>query len=84
MEKALNDEYNNPSSPAGFSSAERLYQKVKEKFPNLTRKDVEKFLQKNRTYGLFKQRRINFKRLYFTFLLLLHMFLVQNLFHRVL
>jgi len=64
----LKDEYNDPSSPAGFSSLERLYQRVKEKFPNLTRKKVEKFLEKNRTYGLFKQRRINFKRFYSSFL----------------
>ena len=61
MEK-LNRIYTNPANPGGFSSAVNLYKEAKKKIPCITKKDINRFLEGNRTYTLFKPRRVHFKR----------------------
>jgi len=41
---------------------ENLYREVQKKHPEISKKDVEEFLQRDRTHTLFKQRRLKFKR----------------------
>jgi hypothetical protein len=62
MEEKLAEIYNNPSNPAGFTGIESLFKEAHKKYPNITRKDVELFLQGHRTYTLTKPRRVHFKR----------------------
>ena len=55
--------YYSPNSPAGFSSAERLYRYVKSVHKlRVTKKYIEKWLQKQQTFTLHKDRRIQFAR----------------------
>jgi hypothetical protein len=58
----LNRLYNDPSSPAGFSSHLNLYTEAKKLNPKINRKLVSEFLEANRTYGLFKHRRVHYER----------------------
>ena len=60
--KFINLTYNFETFSGGFSSVDNLYREAKKKFPEITRKDVNRFLEGNRTYTLFKPRRIHFKR----------------------
>src|SRR5215475_11566919 len=64
---ALNQEkiskiYTDISNPGGYAGAETLYKAVKKKHPEVIRGDLSKFLQSNRTYTLFKDRRLKFLR----------------------
>src|SRR3981081_109849 len=61
MEKLINKVYTDPSNPGGFGGAERLYKEVKKLNNKVSRDDIGKFLEKNRTYTLFRNRRVNFK-----------------------
>jgi hypothetical protein len=60
--------YTNPLSPGGYAGADALFKAVKQLQPRnrrgdkITRKDVIDFLEANRTYSLFKQRRLRFPR----------------------
>ena len=62
IEKLLNKIYSDPSSPAGFAGHEQLYREGRKKNRKITRKDVQYYLEGNRTYTLHKPRRIHFKR----------------------
>ena len=62
FKEALDRIYTDPSSPGGYSSLERLYKEARKIHPNIKRRDVEEFLAANRTFTLFKHRRLNFKR----------------------
>lgn len=61
MEK-INKIYTDPKNPGSYSNAERLISAVKEKHPEISRKEVLNFLERNRTATLFKQARKNFPR----------------------
>ena len=58
----LNSIYTDPGNPGGYSGVVSLYKEAKKKFPEITKKEVDRFLEGNRTYTLFKPRRVNFKR----------------------
>ena len=58
----INKIYTDPANPESYGGLERLYKAVKAKYPEITKKDIEDFLTKNRTYTLFKPRRKNFPR----------------------
>lgn len=50
-------------SPAGFSSAERLHDFIKKNhFSHISKAVVMKWLRKQPTYALHKDRRVRFKR----------------------
>ena len=61
MEK-INKIYTDPSNPGSFSSVEALIKAVKEEHPEITRKQVLDFIERNRTATLFKQTRKRFPR----------------------
>lgn len=58
----LKDIYHDISSPAGLGSMLRLYKEGKKKNKDITRLDVQKFLQQSRTYTLHKPTRRRFPR----------------------
>ena len=62
VDKKINKIYTYPKSSGGFSGVENLYEQVRKEHLGITKVDVRKFLEGNRTYTLFKQRRVNFKR----------------------
>ena len=62
MAERIEEVYTDPSNPGGFSGLERLYKAVHEKYPNITKSDVKSFLQRNRTYSLFKPRKLKYNR----------------------
>ena len=57
---ALNDLYTNLDKPSAYSGVANLYKEAKKS--GHKRKDVEKYLESNRTYTLHKQRREKFER----------------------
>ena len=59
-EKLLHSIYYNPKNSASFSSAERLYEAVKDKGVSLD--EVKSWLSSQITYTLHKSSRKNFKR----------------------
>jgi hypothetical protein len=61
-EEKINNIYTNVSNPGGFSGANSLYKAVIKKFPEITKNEINIFLQKNRTYTLFKERKLKFPR----------------------
>ena len=54
--------YHDYSSPYGLSSSKKLWQKAKEINPKITKHEIDKFLQTNRTYTLHKLQRKKFPR----------------------
>jgi hypothetical protein len=60
--KKINKIYTNPIKSGGYSGFNNLYNDVRKKFPYITKKDVQKYLDSNRTYTLFKNRRLIFPR----------------------
>ena len=66
FKETLDRLYTDPSSPGGYSSLERLYKEARKVHPNIKRKDIEEFLAANRTFTLFKHRRLKFNRFVFS------------------
>ena len=63
LESILFQAYYDHNSPGAYSSAERLYEFVKQNYDNtLTRKRVDEWLQKQHTFTIHRNRRIHFKR----------------------
>jgi hypothetical protein len=62
MDTIINKIYTDPKNPGSFGSFDRLYTAAKKENGNITKKDIKSFLEKNRTFTLFKNRRINFNR----------------------
>lgn len=62
MDDLLNKIYTNIGSPGGYGGLERLLKEAQKQNPKINNNDVQKFLEKNRTYSLFKERRLNFDR----------------------
>jgi len=63
MDKIIKQHYTDTKHSGAYAGAETLYQNVHRAHPEITRKDVQRFLKADRTYTLFKPRRINFVRL---------------------
>lgn len=63
MENTLRDVYYDLDSPACFAGAEAVFREAKRRDANITRKDVQAFLIKQRTYGLYRPVTRKFKRL---------------------
>ena len=55
--------YTDPASSGGYAGVEPLYRAVHAAYPSIKHKDVQKFLEANRTYTLFKPVRTHFQRL---------------------
>lgn len=62
MEEKINKIYTNPENPGSYSSAVSLIRAVHEKYPEIPRKAILNFLERNRTATLFKQARKKFQR----------------------
>lgn len=63
IESILLNAYYSPNSPAGFSSVERLFDFVREKYKlNVPKTLIIKWLRKQPTYTLHRDRRTKFKR----------------------
>ena len=54
--------YTDPGSIGGFSGVQNLLSTVKKKYPKIKKESVRKFLETNRTYTLFKPRRVHHER----------------------
>jgi hypothetical protein len=62
MTSLLSKIYTNPRNPGSFAGIDTLYKEAKKQNTRVTRRMVEHFLEGQRTYGLFKQRRLTFPR----------------------
>src|SRR5690349_4077764 len=59
----LREIYTSLDSPGGFSGVSNLLREAKKRDPTVTRKDVQAFFETQRTYGLFRNRRVRYSRL---------------------
>ncbi|KAF7636241.1 Integrase catalytic domain-containing protein [Meloidogyne graminicola] len=62
VELILENLYNNPESPAGFSGVNQLLKEARKINKKIKRKDVIKYLEGHRTYTIHRPRRVRFKR----------------------
>ena len=62
IEEDLKSTYYSPDNPASFGGIEQIYKNLKDKYPNLKRKMIKDWLEKQYTYTLHKNARKNFKR----------------------
>jgi hypothetical protein len=62
-DKILRDVYYNLESSASYAGVNKILSAAKNRDGNITAGDVNDFLSKERTYTLFKPRRIRYKRL---------------------
>ena len=60
--RLLKNIFTDVSSPGGFSSPENLYNEAKKLDKNITRKQVQEFLQNQRSYTLHRQIKRKFPR----------------------
>jgi hypothetical protein len=58
----LNKIYTDKASPGGFAGKKALYDQAKLIDKTITQNDVKHYLEGQRTYGLFKPRRLRFPR----------------------
>jgi len=58
----LNRLYTDPASNASYGGVELLYKEAKHHNPKITRQNVRHFLEGQRTYTLFKQRKLKFPK----------------------
>jgi len=63
MEKVLSNTYYNLKNESAFSGKENVYLAAKKKIPNLKRKHVDEWFEKQLTYTLQKPVQRNFSRL---------------------
>ena len=61
-EQLLRQLYYNPSNPASFGSAQKLFNAGRKLLPNLEYKQVSDWLSGENTYTLHKNARRNFSR----------------------
>nr|CAD2155620.1 unnamed protein product [Meloidogyne enterolobii] len=62
MEMILDKLYNDPANPAGFAGVNQLWIEARKKDASIKKKDVEEYLEGNRTYTIHRPRRVHFKR----------------------
>ncbi|KAL7070217.1 hypothetical protein ACQ4LE_000204 [Meloidogyne hapla] len=62
MEMILDELYNDPGNPAGFSGVNQLWIEAKKRNQRIRKKDVKTYLEGHRTYTIHRPRRIHFKR----------------------
>jgi hypothetical protein len=58
----LNKIYTDKASPGGFAGEKALYDQARLVDRSITKNDVKLYLEGQRTYGLFKPRRLRFPR----------------------
>lgn len=63
MDKLIDRVYTDPANPGAFGGTDALYRAMQAKHPEISKKQVQKYLEANRTYTLFKPRRLRFRRL---------------------
>ena len=61
--KLLKNIYTNIRSPGGYAGIKALYKEAKKSNKDIKLDDVIYFLEGQRTYGLFKPRRLKYKRI---------------------
>lgn len=66
MNKILHKIYTNTVDPGSYASVKKLYEAGKKKYPSLTKKDVEGFLQSKDSYTLHVNKARNFSRRFYT------------------
>ena len=62
MEEQLSKVYYETESPSAFTGAEKVYQEAKKQMPDLTRRHVREWLEKQYTYTMHKPIRKRFPR----------------------
>lgn len=62
LDKKINKIYTDAENPGGFAGKDKLYQAVKQRHPEISKKEIDNFLEGSRTYSLFKPRKLKFKR----------------------
>nr|CAD2168641.1 unnamed protein product [Meloidogyne enterolobii] len=62
VEMILDQLYNDPANPAGFAGVNQLWTEARKKDASIKKKDVEEYLEGNRTYTIHRPRRVHFKR----------------------
>ena len=62
MERILSTIYYDPKNPSAFTGVEKVYQEAKLQLPDITRRDVREWLEKQYTYTMHKPTRRKFPR----------------------
>ena len=62
MDEKLREVYYNVGDPSGFASIKKLYDSVKQSFPQLTIKYVREWLSAQKPYSLLRSAKYKFKR----------------------
>lgn len=60
--KVLNDFFYNFNNPSAYSSAQRLFEDLKQNGHSVRKKDIEEWLRSQEVYTLHRDRRLNFER----------------------
>ena len=60
--EVLKEIYTNAASPGGFAGVQALYRDAMGRDKSITLQHVKHFLEGQRTYGLFKPRRLRYPR----------------------
>ena len=63
MELVLKNLYYDPKSPASFSSMIRLYREAKKSLPTISQRQVQNFLNSQKTYTMYRQNIQRYKKL---------------------
>ena len=58
----LKDKYYNIKEPSSFQNVDKIYNSVKEKFPQVNRKFIQNWLNKQTTFTVHQPAKLNFKR----------------------
>ena len=61
-DKKIGSIYHDIGTAGGFAGVRTLYNEVKARYPDISMRDVQHFLEGDRTYTLFKPRRLNFPK----------------------
>ena len=62
LNRFLSRVYISPEHAASFSGLDKLYRRVKNQFPSVTRKEIRKWAENNLSYSLHKPSKRTFKR----------------------
>ena len=62
MNRFLSRVYISPEHAASFTGLDKLYRAVKNQFPSVTRKEIQKWAENNLSYSLHKLSRRTLKR----------------------
>ena len=62
LENKINKIYTDPGNSGGFAGKEALYDAVQKLHPEISKKEIDHYLEGSRTYTLYKPRKLKFKR----------------------